>query len=165
VDAIVVLGAGILHGGVLSDQSLQRVIAGIALFRRNLAPILVLSGPPRFDPPVLSEAAIRAKLAEAMGIPPGCILMEETANTTREESIHIANTLRARHATRVLLVTDSLHMRRALRVFERTGLEVQPAISADYPASEVSPGGRLWLASRIVLESVAVTYYKLAGYI
>src|SRR5215831_7452462 len=41
VDAIVVLGAGILHGGVLSDQSLQRFITGIALFRMNLAPILV----------------------------------------------------------------------------------------------------------------------------
>jgi uncharacterized SAM-binding protein YcdF (DUF218 family) len=164
-DAIVVLGAGLNHGAVLSDQSLQRLIAGIELYRRDMAPILVLSGPSRPDRPVASEAAVRAKLAEAMGIPPGSILKEETAKTTREESIHIADTLRSRHATAILLVTDSLHMRRSARVFERAGLDVQPAISADYPCSLVSAGDRLWLAMRVVQESTGLVYYKLAGYI
>jgi uncharacterized SAM-binding protein YcdF (DUF218 family) len=164
-DAIVVLGAGVLHNGVLSEQSMRRAIAGIALFRRDMAPRIVLSGPGRTDSINPSEAGVRAKLAVAMGIPPGAILMEETAKTTREEAIHIANTLQARDATRILLVTDSLHMRRAVRVFERSGLHVQPAVSDDYSSSAVSPGDRLWLAMRICQESAALVYYKIAGYI
>ena len=164
-DAIVVLGAGVMDNGVLSEQSMRRAIAGIALFWRDMAPLIVLSGPGRPDGVNPSEAGVRAKLAIAMGIPPGSILMEETAKTTREEAIHIANTLRPRDATRVLLVTDSLHMRRALRVFERSGLNVQSAVSDDYSSSAVSPGDRLWLAMRICQESAALVYYKIAGYI
>jgi uncharacterized SAM-binding protein YcdF (DUF218 family) len=100
-----------------------------------------------------------------MGIPPAAILKEETANTTHEESIHISSTLRGRNAARILLVTESLHMRRASQVFERAGLQVQPAASADYPAIVRSPGDRLWLAMRIAQESIALIYYRLAGYI
>ena len=164
-DAIVVLGAGLMQNGVLSEQSMRRATAGIALFRRDLAPLLVLSGPGRADAADSSEAGVRAKLAEAMGIPPRSILTEETARTTREEAVHIANTLRSRGANQVLLVTDSLHMRRAVRVFERSGLQVQPAVSDDYSGSAVSPGDRLWLAMRICQESAALVYYKIAGYI
>jgi len=165
VDAIVVLGAGVMQNGVLSDQSMRRAIVGIALFRRDMAPLIVLSGPGRPDGVNPSEAGVRAKLAVALGIPPGAILIEETAQTTREEAIHIASTLRARDAARILLVTDSLHMRRAVRVFEHSGLQVQPAISDDYSSSAVSPGDRLWLAMRICQESAALVYYKIAGYI
>ena len=164
-DAIVVLGAGVMHNGVLSEQSMRRAIAGIALFRRDMAPLIVLSGPGRPGGVNPSEAGIRAKLAVALGIPPGAILIEETAQTTREEAIHIASTLRARDATRILLVTDSLHMRRAVRVFEHSGLQVQPAVSDDYSSSAVSPGERLWLAMRICQETAALVYYKIAGYI
>jgi uncharacterized SAM-binding protein YcdF (DUF218 family) len=164
-DAIVVLGAGLMQNGVLSEQSMRRAISGIALFRRDLAPLLILSGPGRADGADSSEAGVRAKLAEAMGIPPGSILTEETARTTREEAVHIANTLRARGANQILLVTDSLHMRRAVRVFERSALHVQPAVSDDLSDSAVSPGDRLWLAMRICQESAALVYYKIAGYI
>lgn len=161
-DAIVVLGAGLAPGGFLTVESMRRLIAGIELFKKGLAPLLVVSGPGSLAP---SEGAVRAKLAGEMGIPPGAILEEETANTTYEESIHIANTLRGRNAGRILLVTDSLHMRRAKQVFERAGLQVQPADSADYPALVTSPADRLWLATRIVRESGALIYYRLAGYI
>jgi uncharacterized SAM-binding protein YcdF (DUF218 family) len=164
-EAIVVLGAGLLPQGVLGDESERRVITGIELFKRGMAPLLVLSGPARPDAPAPTEGAIRAKLAESMGILPAAILLEETANTTHEESIHISRALQARNATRILLVTDSLHMRRAKLVFERAGLQVQPAVSADYPAFLASPGDRLWLSIQIVRESGAQTYYRLAGYI
>lgn len=144
---------------------MRRVIAGIELFKKGLAPLLVVSGTGSFEASTPSEAAVRAKLAVEMGIPPAVILTEETANTTYEESVRISNTLRGRNASRILLVTDSLHMRRAKQVFERAGLQVQPAASADYPTIVTSPGDRLWLAMRIVEESGALIYYRVAGYI
>jgi uncharacterized SAM-binding protein YcdF (DUF218 family) len=164
-DAIIVLGAGAMRNGALNSESMQRAMAGIQFYKLGLAPILVLSGPGRSGSPQPPEAEVRAKLAETMGIPPAAILKETTAHTTFEESIHISSVLHRRGAERVLLVTDSLHMRRAVRVFEHAGLNVQPAISADYPDALSSSIGRLWLAMRIAQESAALIYYRLAGYV
>ncbi|HLH32454.1 MAG TPA: YdcF family protein [Terriglobia bacterium] len=164
-DAIVVLGAGVLHGGMLTEQSMRRAVKGIELFKRGFAPTIVFSGPGRVDASIPTEADIRAKLAETMGIPPGSILKESTANTTHEESLHIAATLRGRNASRILLVTESLHLRRSLLVFEHTGLHVQPVASDNYIAASVSAEDRLWLTVRIIQETVGITYYRLAGYI
>jgi uncharacterized SAM-binding protein YcdF (DUF218 family) len=164
-DAIVVLGAGVMRMGVLSDESVRRFVTGIELFKRGMAPVLVASGPGRPDAPVPTEAAVRAKLAETMGIPPAAILLVVNVNSTREESIRISRMLRDRNATRVLLVTESLHMRRSKLVFERAGLQVQPAVSDDYPAFLISPGDRLWLTMRIAQEVAGLIYYRLAGYI
>lgn len=163
-DAIVVLGAGVMPTGVLTDESMRRFITGVELFKRGMAPVLVVSGTGRPDAPVPTEAAVRAKLAETMGIPPAAILLEANVNSTREESIRISRTLLARNAIRVLLVTESLHMRRSKLVFERAGLQVQPAVSADYPAVLISPGERLWLTTRIAEEVAGLIYYRLAGY-
>src|SRR5262249_22471298 len=163
--AIVVLGAGTMYGNILNQESLRRAIAGIDLYRRKLAPVIVLSGPHSNRDSGSSEAEARANLAIGMGIPPEAIIKEQTANTTREEATHIADTLRKRSINRVLLVTDALHMRRAKLVFERAGLEVWPAVSADYTVAAVSPADRLWLAMRVAEESLALVYYRLAGYI
>ena len=164
-DAIVVLGAGVMPTGILTDESMRRFVAGVELYKRGMAPVFVVSGPGRAEAPVPTEASLRAKLAETMGIPPAAILLEGEVNSTRDESVRIAQKLRARNATRILLVTESLHMRRAKLVFEREGLRVQPAVSADYPAVLMSPSDRLWLTVRIAQEAAGLIYYRLAGYI
>lgn len=154
-----------MGGGVLAEESMRRVLRGIELYRQGLAPMLVLSGTGRSDEPKPTEAEVRAKLAITMGIPPEAIFKEETANTTREESQHIAGLLRQRNVQRILLVTESLHMRRAKLVFERAGVQVLPAISADYSRVANTPGDRLWLTTRIFQETAALIYYRVAGYI
>ena len=67
------------------------------------------------DPP--SEPEIGVQVAQDMGIPAEVVLLEENANTTREESIRLRKTLVLRNTGRILLVTESLHMRRAKWVF------------------------------------------------
>jgi uncharacterized SAM-binding protein YcdF (DUF218 family) len=162
-DAIVVLGAGLMNAGFLQDESLRRAIAGIALYKQGLAPLIVLSGGARRDDMQDTEAQQRSKLAQTMGIPAEAIL-EETSNTTREEAVRISRLLMHRGLRKILLVTDSLHLRRAKVVFENAGLEVFPATSDDYSVSAISAKDRLWLASRIIEESAALAYYRLAGY-
>src|SRR5215471_11748271 len=147
-DAIVVLGAGLMNAGSLQDESLRRVIAGIDLYKQGLAPLIVLSGGARRDDMQHTEAQQRSILAQTMEIPAEAILKEETSNTTREEAVRISR----------------LHMHRAKAVFESAGLEVFPATSDDYSVSAISAKDRLWLASRIIEESAALAYYRLAGY-
>jgi uncharacterized SAM-binding protein YcdF (DUF218 family) len=164
-DAIVVLGSGIWGNETMDTESMRRALAGIQFYKRGLAPILVFSGGGRSPGTETTEAELRAKLAETMGILPDSIVKVETAHTTFQESTHIFSALRPRGAERILLVTDSLHMRRAVRVFEHAGFRVQPAVSVDYPSALSSSQDRLWLAMRIAQESTAIIYYRLAGYI
>ena len=161
-DAIVVLGAGIAKG-MLKDESMRRTIRGIELYKRGLAPLIIFSGDERRNEP--AEAAVRAEMARALGVPQEAILTLDRTHTTREESIQTADLLRQRNAKRITLITDSMHTRRAKRLFERVGLEVYPAYSADYVVSMTSPRDRLWLSMRVAQESLALIYYRLAGYI
>jgi uncharacterized SAM-binding protein YcdF (DUF218 family) len=163
--AIVVLGAGIWKGGMLDDESLRRTVRGIELYRSQLAPVIVFSGSKSVEEPNMTEAELRTRLALTLGIPGDAIIKEETANTTRDESIRISALLTSRGVHDVLLVTESLHMRRAKYLFERAGMEVRPAPSDNYTVAGVSPGERLRLALRLVQESLALVYYRIAGYI
>jgi uncharacterized SAM-binding protein YcdF (DUF218 family) len=163
-DAIVVLGAGLLHQGMLPEESLRRLVRGITLYKQGMAPLLVVDGNPRPDDPNLSEAEVRSRLARTMGIPSDAIVKQETSTSTIEESKLIATLLHPRNVHRIILVTDPFHMHRAKLVFERAGFEVMPATSADYPAVMRSPRDRLWLAVRVTQESAALVYYRLAGY-
>ena len=62
--------------------------------------------------------------------------VEAASRTTAENARESAAVLKANAAQRVLLVTDSVHMRRARRVFEHAGLEVIPAPTAFWGQSE-----------------------------
>src|SRR5204863_292266 len=103
--AIVVLGGGVWKGDMLGDASLRRTIYAIELYEEHFAPVIVFSGPQRSDVPTKSEAEIRMQLALTMGLPENAIIKEESAKTTREESIRISNSLRTQGIHSILLVT------------------------------------------------------------
>jgi uncharacterized SAM-binding protein YcdF (DUF218 family) len=163
-DAIVVLGAGLIHDDVLKNESIRRVVRGVELYKQGLAPLLIVLGSALPGELNTSEPEVRSRFASAMGIPTDAIIKLETTNT-RVESIQTAGLLRPRNLHRIILVTESLHMRRAKLVFERAGFEVLPGVSAHYPAALSLPADRLWLAMRVAQESAALLYYRLAGYI
>ncbi len=162
-EAIVVLGSSVWPDGTLSSSSLRRTLHGITLHRRGLAPLLVLVGPAQGEGPV--EAERRAELARELGVSPEAILTEARARTTREEAVGVRALLRPRGVSRILLVTDSSHMRRARRLFEHAGFEVRAAPADDWSNDADLPEDRLGLTRRILAELLAQLYYRLAGYL
>jgi uncharacterized SAM-binding protein YcdF (DUF218 family) len=163
-DAVVVLASGVMADGSLTDESLRRALQGFALYKKGLADKIVLSGPPLGDGRVV-ESAARARVALDLGIPANAILQESAVHTTRDEASRIRLLFRDKQRPSVLLVTDSLHMRRAMRVFERAGFEVLPAPSDNYPSAARGPQDRIALMWRVLQEAGALVYYTLAGYI
>jgi uncharacterized SAM-binding protein YcdF (DUF218 family) len=162
--AIVVLGASLNGDGELANESMRRAIEGITLYLKGLAPLVVFSGPgPRAER--ATEAQIRAKLAEDLGVPREAIVILEDARTTQQESLRIANLLPKQSEKTILLVTDSLHMRRAKSVFEEIGWKVLPAPWDDPAHSTTTPAGRVSLGIRLTFETAALAYYRIAGYL
>ena len=164
-DSIVVLGAGILNDGSLADESMRRFMQGVSLYKRGLAPLIVMLGPTRKNGPTKSEAETRAELAHQLGIPKEALLAVGTANTTHQEAVVTANLLKHRDVKKILLVTESIHLRRAKLSFEREGLEVLPVASDAYFDTATDAQDRIWLIFRIAEETAALTYYRVAGYI
>jgi len=161
-DAIVVLAGSLLDDQVLSESSMRRALHGIVLYRQGLAALLVFSGPPRKDSP--AEADVRAELARSLGIPSAAIVTETTARTTREEAERMAALLSAKGVQHILLVTSQLHMPRAQQLFKNAGFAVSPAPVEDLPRAD-GPEGRVRLLRRVLQESLARVYYRLAGYL
>jgi uncharacterized SAM-binding protein YcdF (DUF218 family) len=162
-DAIVVLGAGgVRPDGTLTDTSLRRTLHGMQLYRRGLAPLLVLSGPARRG--TRAEALARADLARQCGIPAGAILVSWDARTTRQEAVSIGALLLPRGARKILLVADTQGTGRALGVFRSAGFEVVPAPVGDVSDLGGSPETRFALMRRVLMEALAWPVYRLSGY-
>src|SRR5260370_40559882 len=133
-DAIVVLGRGGADSdGVLTNRSLRRLMHGIELYRKRLAPLLVLSG-------TGEETGARAALAEGLGVPATVIMQVSSVHTTREEAERIGELLLPRGRRRILLVGDPIDMPRARAGMERAGFTVLPAPTAvNGPAPPAGP--------------------------
>src|SRR5437016_4366168 len=162
-EAIVVLGGGVQPDGALSSESLPRVMQGIRLYKASLAPLIVFSGAGFAHRP--AEAEVAARLARDLGVRSEQILTETGAHTTREEAARIARRLEPRAVRRILLVTDSEHLVRAVALFERAGLEVLPAPADSVSPATEGPEARLELLRRLSQELMARLYYRLAGYL
>ncbi len=162
--AIVVLGrGGVNDRGELNGASLFGLMEGVDLYRRGLAPLLVVSGSP-FGVNG-TEAERRADLSRECGIPGQAVLTMTSARTTHDEALGARAILGPRGVRRVILVTDGPAMGRAMALFERAGFDVIPSYGAPVLQWGGPPEARLGVMKRVISEAVARLYYRLAGYL
>jgi uncharacterized SAM-binding protein YcdF (DUF218 family) len=121
-EAVVVLGARVLPGGVPSGALQARLEKAVALYHQGLAPRLVLSGGVGLHPP--SEARVMCELAMRLGVPEEACLLEEQSRSTEENARFSTALLRGLGARRVVLVSDPFHLLRARQYFRLHGFEV-----------------------------------------
>jgi uncharacterized SAM-binding protein YcdF (DUF218 family) len=145
-DAIIVLGAA-QYAGRPSPVLRARVAHAVDLWRKQVAPLLVLTGGVgRHD--TTSEAAVSASYAMRHGVPESAIMLESEGRTTSESIRSVALTLIDRGQTYVVLVSDPFHMFRLWILARRHGLDpvtsptrsspiwANPEVSAGYIFSE-----------------------------
>jgi uncharacterized SAM-binding protein YcdF (DUF218 family) len=103
----------------------DRLTHALALYKAGKAPLVLLSG--GAHPGNRSEAEIMYEHLVLMGVPASALLMERQSRDTHDNALYSAILLKGKGIKRVLLVTSGFHMRRAVPLFERQGLEVIPA--------------------------------------
>jgi uncharacterized SAM-binding protein YcdF (DUF218 family) len=159
-NAIVVLGAGVTPEGELTGNSLRRTVYGVQLYRRGLAPTVMMLGPEKDG---VVEAEVRARFAAELGVPPPAIVVEPAGHTTRDEARMVAGRLSGSRPATVLLVTSRHHIPRARLLFEREGLVVAPAPVPEDSARIERPEHRVALAGSLVVELLARAYNRVAA--
>lgn len=120
-DAIVVLGAA-QYVGRPSPVLRARVDHAVALWKRGLAPTLILTGGTGVGD-TTSEAAVARKYAMSRGVPDRAIVVEIKGRTTSESMRAVARIMDDREQTSVILVSDPFHMLRLSILARRFGLE------------------------------------------
>ena len=137
--AIVVLGAA-QYDGKPSPVLKARVDHAVQLWRRGLAPILVMTGG-RGEGDTTSEAAVERRYAMSKGVPASAILTEGASRSTSESLRNVAAMMRS-DRREVILVSDPFHMFRLAILARRYGLRPSTSPTRTSPIS--ANRGEFW---------------------
>jgi len=131
-DAAVVLGAAVWTDQV-SPVFKERINHAIDLYRTGLVRKLIFTGG-QGNPGEPTESAAARDYALQNGVPASDILIEEKSHTTYENIIYAKELADAHGIHNVLIVSDPLHMKRAMTMAEDAGLiaEASPTPSTRY---------------------------------
>ena len=131
--AIVVLGAA-QYVGHPSPVLRARLDHAIALWRRGMAPTMILTGGTGTGD-TTSEAAVSRRYVRQRGVPASAILLETEGRTTSQSMAGVAALMATRNRQDVLLVSDPFHMLRLVILARRHGLE---PIASPTPTSPIA---------------------------
>lgn len=124
--ALVALGAALRPGGRPSPALTRRIETAARLFAAGRAPLVLVTGGATGAGPLSEAEAMRRALA-ALGVPEAAILVEDRARDTLENARLSIPILRRAGVERAVLVTDRIHMPRALVLFRLLGMPAEPA--------------------------------------
>ena len=124
-DAAIVLGAAV-WGTQVSPVFEERINHGIDLYQnRKIRKLIFTGGQGDSNEPTESSAARLYALQR--GIPAADVLIEQQSQTTYENLLYAKQIADAYGLRKVLIVSDPLHMKRAVAMARDMGLEADPS--------------------------------------
>lgn len=124
-DAAVVLGAAVWRGRP-SPVFEERIKHGINLYESGAVDYLVFTGGIGTGD-TRAESEVAQAYALSRGVPAEKILIERNSSTTYENLHEACQVMAAADLKNLLIVSDPLHMKRALTIAGDIGLDAQPS--------------------------------------
>ena len=165
-DAILVLGGGL--DGAMPPRVIPQLQGGgsrawyaVKLWKAGKAPLIVGVGGSRESIP---ESVAIAEFLTDMGVRPEAVLQEGASRTTVENALLVRRVLIEHGIKRSLLVTSSMHMPRAHRIFQAAGIDVIPASADAETVHNRAYGIRDWLPNAEALFKTQRVVKELVGF-
>ena len=135
-DAAIILGAAV-ENGAPTPVFRERINHAIALYQDGYVRFLIFTGGIG-DGDGISEAQAAKNYALAMGIPETAIFIEENSHITEENMENAKRIMDAQHLQTALIVSDPLHMKRAMLMAQDYGITAytSPTQSTMYQTSK-----------------------------
>lgn len=124
-DAAIVLGAAVWSSGV-SPVFRERINHGIELYQKGKVRKLIFTGG-QGNPGEPTESSAARDYALQSGVPVQDILIEQKSHTTYENILYAKQIADGNSIRKVLIVSDPLHMKRAVLMAHDVGLEAEPS--------------------------------------
>ena len=168
VDAIAVLSAGFTPDGLMRSETLDRLLSGLGLARRGLAPVMLLSRERKdFGGATASDSADLRNVTALAGAATATIFVD-SVTTTRTEALRMRAIARAKGWKTLAVVTSPLHTRRACATFEAVGFKVvcvPAAVRESGLYSRSNAEDRLRAFRSWLYETFATDSYRRRGWI
>jgi uncharacterized SAM-binding protein YcdF (DUF218 family) len=153
-DAILVLGRR-LEGDQPTEVFLRRLEHAAALWLMGIAPRVIVAGGITGNA-TRSEADAGRQWLEEHGLPEEAILVEERSQHTLENLFNVRDYFRANGWSTLILVSDPLHLARALAFARGFHLDV---IGSPASACQPNPGTINWW-TRSIREAFLLHWYR-----
>jgi uncharacterized SAM-binding protein YcdF (DUF218 family) len=114
-DVIIVLGAA-AYDAKPSPVFEERIRHGLELYQQGYAPRLIFTGGYGGTGARFSESQVARRYALRHGVPEQDVLIETVSRTTRQNLQQARELMRQQGMRRAIVVSDPLHMARALRL-------------------------------------------------
>ena len=118
IDCVLVLGCGLEADGSPSPMLHDRLQQGVALYQKEAAPKLLVSGDHGREE--YDEVNAMKRFAEEQGIPSEDVFMDHAGFSTYESVYRARDIFQVR---RMVIVTQEYHLSRALYIAKRLGIE------------------------------------------
>lgn len=118
-DGIFVLGAGLRSDGTPSDMLRDRLQCAVDLYRRGVAPCIILSGDRSGED--YDEVGAMARYCREQGVSEEDIIKDEEGFSTYESLLRHKQS----GGGRILIVTQKYHLFRALYLAQQMGIEAE----------------------------------------
>jgi uncharacterized SAM-binding protein YcdF (DUF218 family) len=166
-DAIVVLSASVKSDSVLNAEGTERLLTGLELLRRGVAPRLFTTAvEAEYPSGVRSSVGDQRRLIELAGGLPAWTSLTDV-HITRDEAVKAAEALSGTGRT-VVVVTSPMHTRRACATFEGVGLRVICVPAAERRDVTRHPGtsvDRLASFRDYLYERLGMVKYRAKGWL
>lgn len=124
-DAAIVLGAAV-WGEQPSPVFRERINYAVELYQTGCVRKIVFTGG-QDDPSEPAEAVVAQRYALGRGVPEFDILFETKSKSTRENLYYARQVVREHQLGRFLIVSDPLHLKRAVLIAQDLGMDAYPA--------------------------------------
>ena len=124
-DAAVVLGAAVWSREP-SPVFRERINHAVALYRQGRVRKIIFTGA-RGSSNEPAESAAARSYAASLGVPASDMLIESKSHTTYQNLLYAKRVADSNGLRRVLVVSDPLHMRRAMSMAGDLGLDARPS--------------------------------------
>ena len=123
-DYVIIHGAGLLDGDLMSKLLSDRLDKAIEVYRKDPTPPIMIPSGGKGSDEKISEAEAMEKYLLEKGIPAENIIREDRSTTTFENLKYSKEIIDAREGSKyTVLVTSNYHVYRALRYCRRIGLK------------------------------------------
>ena len=158
-DTLIVPGSDNIAPDVLGIGSYWRSFYAVLVWREGHFQRVVVSG--------LDAAGSMRDFMAAQGVPREAILVEDAANSTRENALFVARILKSSlngDTGRNVLLTSDYHSRRALAAFRAAGVTVTALPYPDARKRISSFVNRWDVFCVLAVETVKTVYYRARGW-
>lgn len=129
-DIAVVLGNEVYKNGEASERLQARLNAGLDVYNRHLAPLIMVSG--GVGKSGYDEATVMAAYLREHGVKAEDIIIDSQGSNTRATAINTLRVMQEKHLHSAIVVSQYFHLPRCLLAFHQEGITQVSAATPFY---------------------------------